>query len=346
VNQSDGQVNVLVNGVPLVLGNQAIPLQLTAGSGGQLVLTAAGSATPLTVGGGTLGAVLQLKNEILPQYQQQLASFASGVVGSLDEAHAQGVGTGSGLTVVDGTRGVANVKVPLAKAGLAFPVQSGSLYVGVTDQATGQRTVHQINIDPATQSLQDVAAALNGIGGVQAVVNSQTGTLSLLASSGFTFDFAGPSTNGSQPGDTSGILAALGLNTLFTGTVPGNFQVSQDLVQDPSQLAISTSGAPADATNLQRLLATQDQPLPGGAPAGQTFSNLVGAIGTQVQDLTTQQTAQKALGQQLASQQQGVSGVDPNEELVKMLQYQQGFQLSAKYITVVNDTMQSLLQIF
>jgi flagellar hook-associated protein 1 FlgK len=58
-----------------------------------------------------------------------------------------------------------------------------------------------------------------------------------------------------------------------------------------------------------------------------------------------QQTTQQSVDQSLKAQQQAISGVDPNEELVKLLQYQRGFQMSSKFISVVNDTLTSLLSI-
>ena len=64
-----------------------------------------------------------------------------------------------------------------------------------------------------------------------------------------------------------------------------------------------------------------------------------------VQDLSNQQTAQQALGQQLTAQQQAVSGVDTNEELTNLLQYQRSFQMASEYINVVNQTLTTLMGI-
>ena len=68
-------------------------------------------------------------------------------------------------------------------------------------------------------------------------------------------------------------------------------------------------------------------------------------VGIQVQQLDQGQTAKQALGAQLEAQRQGVSGVDPNEELIVLLQFQRAFQTSAKYLGVVNDTLNAIFQI-
>ena len=77
----------------------------------------------------------------------------------------------------------------------------------------------------------------------------------------------------------------------------------------------------------------------------QNFDNLVGNVATQVRQLTTQQTSQQALGKNLQAQQQSISGVDPNEELVNLLNYQRPFQIASEYISVVRVTLESLTQI-
>jgi flagellar hook-associated protein FlgK len=147
--------------------------------------------------------------------------------------------------------------------------------------------------------------------------------------------------------DTSNILAALGINSFFTGTNAANLAVQPNLVQDPTQLAASQTGQPGDASNLQRIATLRDSTVltNGTQTFEQYFSSVVGNIGTQVQQATQQQTAQHALGQQIQAQQQSVSGVDPNEELVQMLQYQRAFQLASKYISTVNSTLDSLMQL-
>ena len=60
--------------------------------------------------------------------------------------------------------------------------------------------------------------------------------------------------------------------------------------------------------------------------------------------LGNQQQAQQALGQQLQAQQQSIAGVDPNEELIQMLNFQRSFQAAARYLSAVNDTLNDLFQ--
>jgi flagellar hook-associated protein 1 FlgK len=139
----------------------------------------------------------------------------------------------------------------------------------------------------------------------------------------------------------------LGLNAFFSGADASDIAVRPDLLSNPRQFAGSLTGQPGDGANVSKLAALRNAPLlAGGAQTlQQSFDNLVGNVASGVQDATQQQSAQKAIGQSLQTQQQSVSGVDPNEELVKLVQSQQAYQLAAHYISVLDQTVASLLAI-
>jgi flagellar hook-associated protein 1 len=441
IDQGNGLTTVLAGGLPLVLGTDAVPLVASTDATGNRIVTTTGSQAPTNITGGQLGGLLQLRNVSLPGYRSRLDALTQSLIKNVNQINATGIGLQGGLSYVAGQNAVKSITQPLANVGLAFPPTTGSLYVTVTNQSTGQRTLSQINIDPTTQSLTDVATAISGIPNLQALADSQTGELQILAKPGYTFNFAGqiPSTpdtvaitgtttpkvdgaytgtnndvytfsvsgsgtigatqgltltvknnagtvvnslnvgQGYEPGtalqvgngvtvslgagtanagdnfgvriigqpDTAGILPALGIGSFFTGKDATTIQVNANLINHPEQLAASTTGQAGDNTNLQKLAALRDQPTLANSTQsfGQFYGAIVGDVGTQVKQLTNDQTGQSLLSQRLQAEQQSVSGVDPNEELVSMLQFQNAFQMASKYISVVDTTMNSLLSI-
>ena len=52
-----------------------------------------------------------------------------------------------------------------------------------------------------------------------------------------------------------------------------------------------------------------------------------------------------ANGDALEAKQQSLSGVDTNEELVKMLQYQKAFQASARVIVTIQEMLDELFNV-
>lgn len=147
--------------------------------------------------------------------------------------------------------------------------------------------------------------------------------------------------------DTGGVLPALGLNTFFSGNNAESMAVNGELLKDPRRLATSLTGKPGDSTNLQRLLGTRNQALfAGGTLDFNAFStSIVATIGTQVQDTTQQQETAEGLLDRISAEREGLSGVDPNEELVHMVKFQKQFEIAAKFIATVNQTLDELLRI-
>jgi flagellar hook-associated protein 1 FlgK len=440
VPQSSGAVNLIAGGTALVVGNQANSLAYSVSSDDQGVVTSSGSTTPLSVTDGQLGGLLSLRNQTLPGVLSSLNTLAGQIAQQVDNVQATGLGLNGASTLLSSTRPVSSVSAPLSQAGLALPPQAGTLYVTVTNQATGAQSTTPVNIDPAAQSLQDVAAALSAVPNVQAVTNAQTGELQVQAAAGYTFDFAGqtptsPSTagitgttvptlggaytgsnndnysfqvvgsgtvgvssglglqvtdraggvvatlnigQGYSPGstltvangvtvqlssgtanngdtfsapvvaqpDTSGILTALGLGTFFDGSNAADIGVQPALTNDPSLLAGSRTGQPGDASNFTRMAALADAtPLAGGTQTfSQNYDAIAGNLGTQISKLGNLNTSQTALGQQLQTENQSVSGVDTNQQMVSLLSSQQAFEMASQYISAVNQSLIFLIQ--
>ncbi len=145
--------------------------------------------------------------------------------------------------------------------------------------------------------------------------------------------------------DTSGFLAAAGLNTFFDGDSAGTIAVSQAMMDNPASLGVSTSQSMNDVDNLNRMAALVNQPLQGldqATPQGY-LNGIISGLGTQVSTTQAQQTTLNTIVQQLTNQQEDVSGVDVNEESAQLLQFQQMYQALARYISTQETSVQYLM---
>ena len=61
--------------------------------------------------------------------------------------------------------------------------------------------------------------------------------------------------------DTSGVLAALGLNVFFSGSTARELEISSVLRADPGKFAVSQGGVGTDAANAVELAGFGDRPL-------------------------------------------------------------------------------------
>lgn len=215
---NQGQITVMASGVPLVISKQYQEL-IVQNDGNDLVsVRLVGSDEPLEITGGQLGGLLIARNKTLPGYHDRLDTLAREVISAFNAVQSTGVGVAGAFTTLSSQQPVNLSIAKLNSAGLPFPPKSGSLYVGMTNTATGQRELTEIVIDPTMQSLVDVAGSIAAIPNLQAFVNSQSGTMSLFSSPGFTFDFRGGIDEIPTPSFTAGTTTAPKMGGVFTGT--------------------------------------------------------------------------------------------------------------------------------
>ncbi|MBP3956822.1 flagellar hook-associated protein FlgK [Gemmata sp. G18] len=352
VEQPSGEINVLASGAAIVVGQYANKFQAANDATGNVVITQQGVAQPVTFKSGTLGALVQDHNTTIPAIRARLDGVAGQLIQRANQVQATGLGSSGPLASTSGTNAVSDPTVPLNTAALPFAVQAGTLTVSVTNSNVipSTRTNTAIAINPATQSLNDIATALGAVPGLQASVDPTTNTLQIQGQAGFTFDFAGrdsvPAGSGTVANsDTSNLLSALGVNGLFVGSNAAGIAVNPAVSSNPGLLAASRTGLPGDGTNLERLGAIRDQQAFGTRTLTEEFADIAATLGTDINNISDQQTAQSGTLQNLNNQELSVTGVDTNEELLHLLDFQRQIQGASKYLSVVNTALDSLLAI-
>ena len=242
-------------------------LQLTADMGGTVVdVTSA-------IKEGTLGARLDLRDNILVGFQAQLDQLAAGLSHQVNLAHQAGF-------VADGT-------------------------------------------------LSDQGFFLNA-----STANDSTSGLPISISLSSATIQAGP-----------------GWTTKYKGMV-NLLAVNAALVRNPSLIASgSAGGGSGDNSNALRMAALQlDSGAVDTGSATTGFTSAVAALitdlGTQSQTYKAQSTAQQNLVSALQSQRDSISGVSLDEEASNMMTLQRGYQASARFISVINQLTDQLVNQF
>jgi len=147
--------------------------------------------------------------------------------------------------------------------------------------------------------------------------------------------------------DTSGLLSTVGLNTFFTGSSATDITVSSELADSPGRVASASGADGTDNNNVLKLASLSDLEIDGlnSMTISDYYLQMVTDIGQQVSVKETAQTNSEDLVLSLTNQQSDVSGVDINEEAAQMLVYEQMFQAMSKYISVVQDSISSLMDV-
>jgi flagellar hook-associated protein 1 FlgK len=183
-----------------------------------------------------------------------------------------------------------------------------------------------------------LATALSGVNGISATITPDRKLSIQSTSSDEEIAFAN---------DSSGALAALGVNTFFTGNDARSISVNSAVAADPATFAASRGGIGADTDVAVDLANFLDQPLDsqGGTSLSQLYSRMTSDVAQGSAVAASAADGAKVFQQSLNGQNLAISGVSVDEETVNMIQYQRSFQASAKYIATLNDLLNTLVNL-
>jgi flagellar hook-associated protein 1 len=147
--------------------------------------------------------------------------------------------------------------------------------------------------------------------------------------------------------DQTGLLAAAGLNTFFSGKDASDIAICSDILETPGRIATAAGADMTDNTNILRLAGLKDKPSEqlNSMTAGDFYKQLVSNIGSELSTRQTRQESVEAMVQNLLNQQTQISGVDINEEAAQMLLFEQMFKAMSKYLNTVQTSLSTIMEL-
>ncbi|MHC4498830.1 MAG: flagellar hook-associated protein FlgK [Planctomycetota bacterium] len=214
----------------------------------------------------------------------------------------------------------------------AGSVGNGSLQLEVRDNGGAGSVVATLNIG-AGYAAGDLLDVGNGI-------KISLGTGDFGAGDNFDVDAFADT-------DTSGVLAAVGLNTFFSGSNARDIAVCSDVANSPGRVATALGADMTDNTNALRLAGLKDQALISlnNMTPGEFYRRLVTDVGQELSIKQMREDNIEGIIQNLANQQGKISGVNINDEAARMLVFEQMFQAMAKYLNTVHSAMLTVMEI-
>jgi flagellar hook-associated protein 1 FlgK len=346
----NGMINVFVGSEPLVLNGDSRGLttkQVVVD--GQAIIGVALRTTGGTVevAAGQIGAMVGLQGGQIKATIDQLDSLAGNLIFELNKVYSGGQGADAaglqGFTSVTAANVVSDTTAVLnsAASGLTFEANNGSFSVAVYDTASKQYASQLISVDldgiGADDSLDTLAAKLNGVAGVQATVTA--GKLTIRSTV--------PNTEVLFGNDTSGTLAALGINTFFTGNGARDIGVNSAVTGNSALLAAGGNWTPAGNGVATAIYDLQTKAMAGlgGATLVTGYSDMINQ--TAVAAATAQNNAEAAstVRQTLEAQRESLSGVSMDEEAVNLIKQQRAFQGAARLVAAIDEMMKTVLSL-
>ena len=296
--------------------------------------------SPLQAKEGVLVATMKARDEVFGPFVDTIDSMATGLIRSFNELHSQGQGRRGFSELIGFSR--TEPVVPLSRAELPWSPKNGTFDINVVDDAGELVSTHRINVQMLDQisdsTVSSIVADIDAIAGLQASVTSD-GRVSISSESPvarFTFGE-----------DTSGFLAAAGINSFFTGKDAGNIGINSQLLEDSDYLAISAGGIGADTEVLNQLVDLVDTPLDtlDGRTVRETYEDTVASLGQQISLQQNATIGLKDFHATLQSQHLAITGVNIDEESIRMIAYQRSFQASSRVIAAASEMLELLVAI-
>ncbi|MEZ5865705.1 MAG: flagellar hook-associated protein FlgK [Geminicoccaceae bacterium] len=351
----------------LVTGGRRAVLtpELQALAAGDPAISEADLRITSPLGGGALQGLLEVRDRVLPELGDQLDETARMLAFALNAAHNSAMPYPL-PTQVDGTRQDFTDYATATRSGTASLVvfdSAGAVAADVTIDLAAAGTpadvVAQINaqlggtgtaaLDPADGSLQ-VTLGVDGTGGAYRLAWEE-GTSSITP------------TTVPDRGWSYGFAHYFGLNDLVvsTGGRGTDLAVRADIATDSSLLAnvvldrsgpTPTVGGAGDKRGLQALAGALDHEIQsaarGGLPASKGtvsgyLSNLTSLVASQSAQAANREAADRSMVEDLQFRQGSISGVNLDEEMSKLVLYQQAYSVSARLISITNELFGELV---
>ena len=372
VEEMNGSISVSIHGRSLVYYDivKEIAIDKAASPDGTLVNIPvfASDRYPLRPTNGILAAQMEARDVIIPSYQKDINDLAANFIWEFNRAYSQ-------------TRGLESfsflksqpLNAPFNPAATldqlfykdyvpegTFQIVNGNFEIIVYNKNTNQPITVNIEVDldgrpgpggepdmilwdpdnpTASHSLINrMQKALDeALPGAFKVSIDRQYQISIEAnSSDFSFCFGV---------DTSGVLAALGLNVFFTGHNAISMGVNQELREHPSLMGGSLSFQTGDNEGVKLMLAIRDKDLANlkGMTLEGHYQASVGRLGSEASRVNNMKELSRDIRNSLFNQREEMSGVNDNEESLKLIYYQRAFQAAAKFITTVDECYATLI---
>ena len=315
-------------------------------------ITVNGNSITDSISGGSLGGLIELRDETLPDIQEELDNLAT--------------------TLMDSINAVTNL-------GTAYPAPSelvGSEEVDLTDAFSGTGTVRLaatdedgnaveiIEIDLSTiTTVQDLVDAINSSTYLDASVGSD-GTLEITASD----DDYGVSIinmDASVGAEDQGFSDYFGLNDMFTGTDAGNISVNSAWLDDTSRLPVGSgsddatlavgdsviSSGSSDVAEALADLFDDNVSFDAAGNLGSTKTTLsdyaaeiLSDVAQQASSAETEASVASSAYEELVESFSNHYGVNTDEEALTLSNLQSAYEAAAAILEITQSLMDTLLE--
>ncbi|MDH3956654.1 MAG: flagellar hook-associated protein FlgK, partial [Desulfobacteraceae bacterium] len=354
--QSDGSLTIVAaRGSTLVQGNSNYNLEMGGSNGDRVIWQDSGGGyVDITnhLSNGKLGGWLDIRDEIIAKNQLDLDALAKEFIWSVNQQHTQGVGL-EGFSTVTGKYRATDTSAAMDSTGLSFAdkIVDGDFRLCLYDSNGNYDIDATLSIDADVTSIDDIATAINAIDVTMISATVVDNKLQISGVNGYEFAFSD---------DNSNVLAALGINTFFTGSSAGNMGVNDVIGLNKNNIAaaqVASDGSMASGDNNNALAITDLQSATmsisqwtcdriNGNTQGSIISttedyyhSMVGTIGIVSASVSRDRSFGEMMVNELSTIRDSISAVSLDEEMTNLIKFQHAYAAAAKLIGVADEML-------
>ena len=313
--------------------------------------------------GGSLGGYFTFRDYFLGRYSEKLDAMAEALTWEVNRLHSQGTGLQYHTDML-GTYSCEYSNTALASnsTGLTFgsKLASGSAMFYFYDAASGDLASNAsfgaidfssvggtTTFNPDLHSLEDVRDAINDTFGTYMTAEISNNQLRLTAENGFEF---------AMGTDSTGLFAALGLNTFFQGSSAADIAVHADVNNDVDLIAAGHANGAGEGNEGDNSTAVAIGELQHKEVSIRTafeasnqltiqeyFNTLVSTVGGDTANAEFNYNYFDALADDLNARQEEMAGVNLDEEMAALIKFQHAYTAAAKVIQAADEMLQVVL---
>jgi len=129
----------------------------------------------------------------------------------------------------------------------------------------------------------------------------------------------------------------------FTGTTAATITVAAGIAASPATIAASATGAPGDSGQALAIADLRSAAIVSGATVDDAYSQFVTRVGTESREAQRAADIAGTRSDALKNRRDSISGVSLDEEMANLVQFQRGYQASARALTAMDDMLDTLI---
>ena len=344
IENSNGRTTVIIGrDWTLVEGDQVFELDATLRGGEAGMVSIDGIAThdhrrdlTRSFRGGQMTELIQMRDETIVGYMNQLDELAFGVAAKVNQPHATGTGISSATDLMKS----AYALTPEARAQPMPFLQDGVFQLHLVDRDNSILETYEIEVQAGVDSLEDIVKRINQ------TVNDPNLLAASIGEDGSMFLESGQPRRFIFGDDQTAITQVMGFNSFFE-TLKGaaDLRISPRILEDPHAISTGRDLIPGDNQVALAIAKLQNQPTMRDETVtfGEYYNSILGDIGLKVQRNQVEKAQQDNMVQQFREIRSSISAVNMDEELADMIQHQKAYEASARYVSTVDEMMQTLI---